>query len=87
MAGAQERGLDDAVEGRGLSVARFVGSDNADDVVFVRNMTEAANLLAVPCPRYLCALLAVRGARGPSDPGASTVSRTCRSRPRLRLLA
>ena len=40
-----------------LSVARFVGSDNADDVVFVRNTTEAANLLAVALPpgtRVLC---------------------------------
>lgn len=40
-----------------LSVARFVGSDNAGDVVFVRNTTEAANLLAVALPpgtRVLC---------------------------------
>ena len=39
------------------SVARFVGCDNADDVVFVRNTTEAANLLAVALPpgtRVLC---------------------------------
>src|SRR3954447_11424178 len=40
-----------------LSVARFVGCDNAEDVVFVRNTTEAANLLAVALPpgtRVLC---------------------------------
>ena len=40
-----------------LAVARFVGCDNADDVVFVRNTTEAANLLAVALPpgtRVLC---------------------------------
>src|SRR3954451_23880311 len=40
-----------------LSVARFVGCDNAEDVVFVRNTTEAANLLAValpPASRVLC---------------------------------
>ena len=39
------------------AVARFVGCDNADDVVFVRNTTEAANLLAVALPpgtRVLC---------------------------------
>ncbi len=39
------------------SVARFVGCDDADDVVFVRNTTEAANLLAVALPpgtRVLC---------------------------------
>ena len=39
------------------SAANFVGSDNADDVVFVRNTTEAANLLAVALPpgtRVLC---------------------------------
>ena len=38
-------------------MARFVGCDNADDVVFVRNTTEAANLLAVALPpgtRVLC---------------------------------
>ena len=42
---------------RALAVARFVGCDNADDVVFVRNTTEAANLLAVALPpgtRVLC---------------------------------
>src|SRR6476619_1111169 len=40
-----------------VAVARFVGCDNADDVVFVRNTTEAANLLAVALPtgpRVLC---------------------------------
>ena len=39
------------------SAAHFVGCDNADDVVFVRNTTEAANLLAVALPpgtRVLC---------------------------------
>ncbi len=43
-------------EARG-SVARFVGCDDAEDVVFVRNTTEAANLLAVALPpgtRVLC---------------------------------
>ena len=39
------------------SVARFVGCADADNVVFVRNTTEAANLLAVALPigtRVLC---------------------------------
>ena len=39
------------------SVARFVGCTDADSVVFVRNTTEAANLLAVALPigtRVLC---------------------------------
>ena len=39
------------------SVARFVGCADADSVVFVRNTTEAANLLAVALPigtRVLC---------------------------------
>ena len=43
-------------EARG-SVARFVGCADADNVVFVRNTTEAANLLAVALPtgtRVLC---------------------------------
>jgi selenocysteine lyase/cysteine desulfurase len=46
-----------AFEGARDSVARFVGARPADDVVFVRNTTEAINLLASALPagtRVLC---------------------------------
>ena len=66
---------------------RFVGSGNADDVVFVRHTTEAANLLAVALPPGPVCSARRSSTTQTFSPGASTASRICRSRRPLRLFS